>query len=96
MRIVVVRLKYISNFTDFDPFFCEPDVQLLYSTSPSDIENAHMVIVPGSKNTVKDLLFLKEKGILGTPTYIFRDGTYRMGLLDENALLKALSSTGSF
>ncbi len=63
IRIVVVRLKYIANFTDFDPFFCEPDVHLLYSTNPSDIENADMVIVPGSKNTVKDLLFLRESGL---------------------------------
>lgn len=63
VRIVVVRLKYISNFTDFDPFLCEPDTHLLYSTNPSDIENADMVIVPGSKNTVKDLLSLKESGL---------------------------------
>lgn len=60
VKIVIVRLKYISNFTDFDPLSHEPDVDLLYSNSPSDIENADMVIVPGSKNTVKDLLFLKE------------------------------------
>jgi len=58
-----VRLKYISNFTDFDPLAQEPDVDLLYSNNPSDIENADMVIIPGSKNTVKDLLFLKERGL---------------------------------
>jgi adenosylcobyric acid synthase len=63
VRIVVIRLKYISNFTDFDPFFCEPDVQLLYSTNATEIENADMVIIPGSKNTVKDLMFLKESGL---------------------------------
>ncbi len=63
VRIVVVRLKYISNFTDFDPLAQEPDVDLLYSNNPSDIENADMVIIPGSKNTVKDLLFLKERGL---------------------------------
>ncbi len=63
LRVVVVRLPYISNFTDFDPFFCEPDVQLVYSMNPADIENADLLIIPGSKNTVKDLLFLKERGI---------------------------------
>ncbi len=63
VRIVVVRLKYISNFTDFDPLAQEPDVDLLYSNNASDIENADMVIIPGSKNTVKDLLFLKERGL---------------------------------
>ncbi|MEF9427072.1 MAG: hypothetical protein L0956_07830, partial [Candidatus Mariimomonas ferrooxydans] len=60
IKIVVVRLKYVSNFTDFDPFACESDVELIYSTNPSDIENADLVILPGSKNTVKDLIFLKE------------------------------------
>jgi adenosylcobyric acid synthase len=63
IRIVVVRLRYISNFTDFDPLAQEPDVDLIYSINPSDIENADMVIVPGSKNTVKDLLILKERGL---------------------------------
>ncbi len=63
LKVVVVRLKYIANFTDFDPFFCEPDVHLLFSTNPSDIENADMVILPGSKNTVKDLLLLRESGL---------------------------------
>jgi adenosylcobyric acid synthase len=38
-------------------------VELLYSNSPADIENADIVIVPGTKNTVKDLLYLKEKGL---------------------------------
>jgi adenosylcobyric acid synthase len=63
LRVVVVRIPYISNFTDFDPFFCEPDVQLVYSTNAADIENADLLVLPGSKNTVKDLLFLKERAI---------------------------------
>lgn len=63
IKIVVVRLKYMSNFTDFDPFACEPDVELLYSTNPSDIENADLVIIPGSKNTVQDLMLLKKRGL---------------------------------
>jgi adenosylcobyric acid synthase len=63
LRIVVVRLRYISNFTDFDPFLCEPDVELIYSTNGIDIENADLVLIPGSKSTVKDLLFLFELGI---------------------------------
>jgi adenosylcobyric acid synthase len=63
IKIVIVRLKYISNFTDFDALSQEPDVHLLYSNNPSDIENADMVIIPGSKNTVKDLLLLRERGL---------------------------------
>ncbi len=63
VKIVIVRLKYISNFTDFDPFALEPDTEVVYSDSPSEIENADLVILPGSKNTVADLLLLKKKGI---------------------------------
>jgi len=63
IKIVVLQLRYISNFTDFDPFFYEPDVELVYSLWRGDIENADLLIIPGSKNTVDDLLFLRESGI---------------------------------
>ncbi len=62
-KIVVLRLRYIANFTDFAPFLYEPDVELIYSLRDADIENADLIIIPGSKNTVKDLLLLKENGI---------------------------------
>ncbi len=61
IKIVVLRLRYISNFTDFDPFLYEPDVELIYSNNPDEIRNADILIIPGTKNTVKDLLFLKER-----------------------------------
>ncbi|GBE31154.1 cobyric acid synthase [bacterium BMS3Bbin05] len=60
IKVVIVRLKYISNFTDYDPLACEPDVELLYSINPVEIENADFVIIPGSKNTMEDLNFLRE------------------------------------
>ncbi|MBI5198485.1 MAG: cobyric acid synthase, partial [Nitrospirae bacterium] len=63
IKIVVVRLRYISNFTDFDPFMYEPDVEFVYSLWRGDIENADLLIIPGSKNTVEDLLFLRNNGI---------------------------------
>jgi len=63
IKVVVIRLKYISNFTDFDPLHIEPDVELVYSTSPADIEHADLIVIPGSKNTVKDLLWMKEHGL---------------------------------
>lgn len=63
IKIVVVRLRYISNFTDFDALALEPDVNLTYSTNPSDIESADILIIPGSKNTVADLRILKDTGL---------------------------------
>jgi len=63
LKIVVLRLRSISNFTDFDPFLFEPDVDLSFSLWDRDIKAADLIILPGSKNTVRDLLFLREHGI---------------------------------
>jgi adenosylcobyric acid synthase len=80
VKIVVLRLRYISNFTDFDPFIYEPDVELIYSLRPEDIENADAVIIPGSKNTVNDLLFLKEYGIAESVKRAVEKGVMVIGI----------------
>ena len=80
LRIVVLRLRYISNFTDFDPFMYEPDVELLYSLRSEDIENTDLIIIPGSKNTVKDLLFLRENGIEDSIKRAVKKGTPLIGV----------------
>jgi adenosylcobyric acid synthase len=80
IRIVVVRLRYISNFTDFDPLGHESDVELVYSANPADIENADMVIIPGSKNTVKDLVLLREHGLDRSIGRAFEKGIEIMGM----------------
>ncbi|HLC18718.1 MAG TPA: cobyric acid synthase [Thermodesulfobacteriota bacterium] len=62
VNIKVIRLPRISNFTDFDPLKAEPDVRLKFVENPDEIGKAAMVIIPGSKNTVEDLAWLKSKG----------------------------------
>ncbi len=80
VKIVIVRLKYISNFTDFDPLALEPDTEVVYSDSPSEIESADLVILPGSKNTVTDLLLLKEKGLVDCIRRAYDRGTEIIGI----------------
>ncbi len=63
IKVVVLRLKYISNFTDFAPFLNEPDVELKYTLWEEDINSADLIIIPGSKNTVTDLKLLRQSGI---------------------------------
>ena len=63
IRITVLRLPYISNFTDFDPLLLEPGVSLIYSLRAEDILSSDMVIIPGTKNTTKDLRYLREQEI---------------------------------
>jgi len=59
INISVIKLPRISNFTDFDPFRFEPDVAVRYVTKPVELDNADVVILPGSKNTLEDIDWLK-------------------------------------
>lgn len=61
-NIAVMRLPQMSNFTDFNSFMAEPDVALRYVAEPSLLADADIVIIPGSKNTLADLAYLKERG----------------------------------
>ncbi len=80
LKIAIVRLKYISNFTDFDPLELEPDVEVVYSENFADIENADLVIIPGSKNTVEDLLLLKKKRLDASIKRAFEKGSQIIGI----------------
>jgi adenosylcobyric acid synthase len=62
VRISVVHLPYISNYTDFDPFEVEEGVELRYTKIPLELQNSDVVILPGTKNTIADLQWLKENG----------------------------------
>ncbi|MFC2121972.1 cobyric acid synthase, partial [Bacteroidota bacterium] len=63
INIVVVLLKHMSNFTDFNVLERIADVHLFYSNNIDDILNADIIVIPGSKNTISDLLHLRKTGI---------------------------------
>ncbi|NLM46567.1 MAG: cobyric acid synthase [Firmicutes bacterium] len=63
LQICVLRLPHISNFTDFDPLQAEKDVALLFSTAAEDVAAADAVILPGTRNSMYDLLFLQKLGL---------------------------------
>jgi adenosylcobyric acid synthase len=62
LRIAVVRFPYLSNFTDFDPLAAEPSVSLAFVDSPAALQKADLVILPGSKQTLGDLAWLRQRG----------------------------------
>lgn len=62
LDIAVLRLPRISNFTDFDALSREPDVSLRYVRESDALGKPDLVILPGSKNTTEDLLYLRERG----------------------------------
>jgi adenosylcobyric acid synthase len=63
LRIAVIALPSFSNFTDFDSLRAEPSVSLLFCRTAEAIAQADVVILPGSKQTVDDLLWMKNFGL---------------------------------
>ncbi len=63
LDVAVVRLRWISNFTDFDALAAEPGLRLTYTRSPLDVERADLAILPGTKATVEDLGALRRWGL---------------------------------
>lgn len=61
--IAVIRLPRISNFTDFNPLEYIDGVSLRYVSNMSDLRNPDLIILPGSKNTMEDLLWLRQCGL---------------------------------
>ena len=63
VRICVARLPHISNFSDFTVFEHIKGTEVDYISRPEEIEGADLVILPGSKNTIGDLKWLRESGL---------------------------------
>lgn len=63
VRVGVVRLPHLANPSDLDPLVLEPDVALRWVTTPGDLNDADLVVVPGSRATVADLSWLRGRGL---------------------------------
>ncbi len=63
LAVAVVRLPRISNYTDFLPLETEDGVALRYVDRAQELEGAHAVILPGSKETLADLAWLRRRGL---------------------------------
>ena len=61
--IAVIRVPRISNFTDFNPLESIQGVSLRYVKNPSELGNPYMIVLPGTKNTMEDLLWMRENGL---------------------------------
>ncbi len=63
LRIAVVRLPRISNFTDVDALAAEPGVLVRFAVRAADLADADLVVLPGSRATVADLAWLRDRGL---------------------------------
>jgi adenosylcobyric acid synthase len=64
LRIGVIALPWMSNFTDFDALAAEPSVALAFLERPEDVAAADVIILPGTKQTLHDLRYLRERGFV--------------------------------
>jgi adenosylcobyric acid synthase len=75
VEIALIDLPHISNFTDFDAFRGETDVRLKIVRSAADLQRPDAVVIPGSKNTLADLDYLRRSGLAERIAALARKGT---------------------
>jgi adenosylcobyric acid synthase len=80
VEIAVIDLPHISNFTDFDAFRLEPDVSLKVIRNARELNNPDAVILPGSKNVIGDLEYLRNNGIAERIGEIITNGKELIGI----------------
>ena len=80
VNIAVVLLRHISNFTDFDTLERDPRVNLFYTNNTSDIQQADIIILPGTKATLDDLMELRRNGCAQAIQRAHRDGKTVVGI----------------
>lgn len=80
IQVAVVLLRHISNFTDFDTLERDPRVNLFYTNNTSDLQRADIIILPGTKATLDDLLELRRNGCAQAIVRAHRDGKMVVGI----------------
>ena len=78
--MAVIRVPRISNFTDFNPFESIPGVSLRYVQHPSDLKQPDVIFLPGTKNTMDDLKWLRESGMEALILKAAASGTLIFGI----------------
>ena len=80
VNVAVVLLRHISNFTDFDTLERAPRVNLFYTNNTSDLQQADIIILPGTKATLDDLLELRRNGCAQAIQQAHRNGKMVVGI----------------
>ena len=80
LRVAAVRLPRISNSTDVEALACEPGVLVRWTTHPADLADTDLIVLPGSKATVADLSWLRDRGLAGAIVDHARAGKPVLGI----------------
>ncbi|MFD1781644.1 cobyric acid synthase [Fredinandcohnia salidurans] len=88
--IAVIRYPMISNFTDVDPFFEEKDCHVRFIKAMEDVGNPDVLILPGSKNTIEDMMALHSTGLANRILDLVQKGTTVVGICGGYQMLGTL------
>lgn len=80
LDIAVVRLPRISNFTDLNSLECVDGVSVRYVKSATELKQPDMVVLPGTKNTMEDLLWMRQCGLEAAILKLAAQGTPVFGI----------------
>ena len=80
IQVAIVHLPHISNFTDFNILSTERSVSVRYVKRASELEGADIILLPGTKNTIEDLNWLKQHGLADEIIRHARRGGMVMGI----------------
>lgn len=80
VKVEVVFLPRVSNFTDFNALETLEDVSLRYVMRGESLREADIVIIPGSKNTIEDMIYLRNSGLAEQIVRAHRRGARIIGI----------------
>ena len=78
--VAVIRLPHLSNFTDLNALSRYPQVGVRYVERPEQLGHSHMVVLPGTKNTMDDLAWLRRVGLEKPLLALAEAGTFVLGI----------------
>jgi len=80
LDVTILSLPHVANFDDFDPLRAEPRVSVRFVSSPLDLGHPDAVIIPGTKSTIADLLWLRRTGLAEAVQFLARRGVTIVGI----------------
>ncbi|MBR7174428.1 MAG: cobyric acid synthase, partial [Clostridia bacterium] len=78
--VAVVKLRHISNFTDFQSLALQPGCRFRYAENAEDLKQADLIVIPGTKNTIEDLIDLRNRGLDQAVIQHARNGKMVIGI----------------
>ena len=80
VTVAVIKMRHLSNYTDFDALDEDPRVSLFYTQEPGELLWSDIIILPGTKSTLDDMLWLRQTGLADAILMAHRRGKTVIGI----------------